>query len=337
MAGKPKLGANVVDEWLDRPQFKDVATLTVAKAIYRENKELWSSLEACRSAVRKARGNMGTQNRQTAARKNHYRENGKAGTSFESLPEGIVQLEDFGVFQIDGPCTILRLSDTHIPYHNKQAIQLACDYAGQVDIIDLCGDIIDCFAQSNFVRDPREVDFKAEVDATKAFFAGLRKQFPNARIIYKWGNHEQRFQRYMWVKAAELLDIKNCQLDAILDCVSYGIETVEKPIPIRFGKLFDLHGHEWKEPWTNPVNPARGLYLRAKMSCMAGHHHQTSQHSEPRLDGHVVSCWTAGCLCDTHPRYAPINRYNRGFIAANIDTAGAFQVENLRIIDGKVW
>ena len=50
-----------------------------------------------------------------------------------------------------------------------------------------------------------------------------------------------------------------------------------------------------------------------------------------------MACWSTGCLCDLHPRYMPLNKWNHGFAIVDLDTAGGFSVRNFRIIDGKVY
>lgn len=331
----PTVAQDVAREYASR--YPGAATQTLARKAYKENPELWTSLDHCRGTFRYVRGAKGKQARERAPNKSQFRQPQKPGDPFGTLPDGIVQLEDYGAFHLQGPCSVLLLADIHVPYHDKAAVRLACQYVKHPDVILLNGDIIDCFAQSVFAKDPRQVDFKREVEVCKGLYRTLRKLFPHARVIHKWGNHEQRFQRYMWLKAPELLDIDDCQLGAILDCKEYGVEVVSDPVPIRAGKLYVVHGHEWKRPLSNPVNPARGLYLKAKVSCVCAHLHQSSQHSQPRLDEHVVSTWSSGCLCELHPEYCPVNEWNLGFMAMQIDKEGGFEVKNPRIIEGKVW
>ena len=92
--------------------------------------------------------------------------------------------------------------------------------------------------------------------------------------------------------------------------------------------------HEWGRGISNPVNPARGAFLRAKACVVIGHLHQTSQHTEPNLFGVNLACWSVGCLCDLHPKYRPINKWNHGF--GVLHTQDKWAIENHKIENGKI-
>jgi hypothetical protein len=105
---------------------------------------------------------------------------------------------------------------------------------------------------------------------------------------------------------------------------------------IELGKLQILHGHEYPTPIIGPVNPARGAFLRAMECVMVGHHHQTSEHTAPTLSQKMITTWSTGCLCDLHPAYARLNKWNQGFAAVEVDSKGRFNVDNLRVLNGRV-
>src|SRR5262249_6175101 len=140
-----------------------------------------------------------------------------------------------------------------------------------------------------------------------------------------------------WVKAPELLDLPEMAIEELLKLEDYDIECVKDMRPMMFGKLAVIHGHEDRFAITNPVNPARGLFLRSKTHSVCGHFHQSSQHSEGTLELHTISTWSTGCLCDLHPRYRPLNNWNHGFATFEVDKEGVFEVRNLRIIHGKAY
>ena len=73
----------------------------------------------------------------------------------------------------------------------------------------LNGDICDHYANSRFEADPKHRDFKVEVESVRFFLHGLRKRFPNAQIVYKHGNHEERYEKYLRAKAPELLGLED--------------------------------------------------------------------------------------------------------------------------------
>jgi hypothetical protein len=106
---------------------------------------------------------------------------------------------------------------------------------------------------------------------------------------------------------------------------------------MHMGKLYIVHGHEFGRSISSPVNAARGLWLRAKYHCVTGHFHQTAEHTEPIIDGSVLGCWAVGCLCDLHPDWLPINRWNHGTAILYRTGTKTFRVDNRRIIDGELF
>lgn len=318
-------------------KFPDSPAKTLARKAYGDHPEMWKDMEACRGMVRFILGVSGNRNRKKAAKTLH-REPRKAGWS-DIIPEAVVQMNEWGSFNIPGPLKALILSDIHFPYHAPDALEPALEYGAdrKPTHIILNGDTVDHYALSRWETDPRQRDFNGEIEATVQFLAGLRKAFPKARIILKHGNHEERYERYMRFKAAELLNVKKFTWEELFELKAHGIEMVNQKRPIRLGELNVIHGHEYVFQISNPVNPARGMYLRAKAHVLGGHFHQTSQHSEKSLEMKVISAWSTGCLCDLHPEYRPLNPWNHGFAWVEIDKCGAFRVENLRVMKGKVY
>ena len=104
---------------------------------------------------------------------------------------------------------------------------------------------------------------------------------------------------------------------------------------MKAGDLNIIHGHEFGGSVFSPVNIARGLFLRGKVSAMQGHNHQSSEHSESNMNGELTTTWSLGCLCELHPAYLPINKWNHGFAIVDIDGQN-FEVRNKRIHKGKI-
>lgn len=316
-------------------RFPDQPALTLAKMAYAERPEGWSSLEACRSMVRQI---LGINGKKKAKDKTLFRKPRKAGWS-DVIPESLMAAGHWKAVEIAGPARAIVLSDIHIPFHDSQAIELALQYGvdNRADLILLNGDIIDCYSLSRWETDPKLRDFPAEVRATKHFLTGLRGRFPHAQIVFKTGNHEERLLRYLRIKAPELLGLPEFDWANVLDLKKLDIQLVDEKRPIRFGKLHIIHGNEYVFNISNPVNPARGLYLRAKVHAICGHFHQSASHSEKDLKGDVISTWSTGCLCDMTPEWLPLNKWNSGFAFIVVDKKGGFRVDNLRIVDGEIW
>ena len=162
----------------------------------------------------------------------------------------------------------------------------------------------------------------------------LKKTF-NAKIYFKIGNHEERYFHFLWMKAHEIVGVEEFELENIIKSRAEGIEIIKDKRIIKAGDLNIIHGHEFGGSVFSPVNIARGLFLRGKVSAMQGHNHQTSEHTESDMNGNITTTWSIGCLCELNPAYLPINRWNRGFSIVDIDGQD-FDVRNKRIHKGKI-
>ena len=234
---------------------------------------------------------------------------------------------------------ILFINDIHLPYHSLTALNIALKYGfdKKVNTIFINGDLIDFYAISRFQKDPRKRDLGTEIKTTRDFLSILRKIFPLAKIFYKLGNHDVRWEHYLIEKAPDLLGLDEFNLESILKLKDHDITLIPDKQIVHIGKLTALHGHELGTSIMSPVNIARGLYLKAKDNAICGHHHQSSEHTEPNINGKVVTCWSVACLSELHPDYAPINKYTHGFAHIRVvDDEGNFEVTNLRIINGKI-
>lgn len=310
---------------------------TISRMLFEEHKAIFPSLDAARSAVRYARGAMGN-------RPSRFKRAPKATIpgktdGFGSLPEGIRHFEEREPLTIAGPARIGVLSDTHIPFHDKTPLVAALELCRRMKPTHLVlnGDIADFFSVSFWEKDPRQRDLKKEIDTVREFLAVLRQQFRQARIIYKLGNHEERWERYLRVKAPELLGVEDFEIQRVLRFDDHGVEIVRDCRPIRVGHLNIIHGHEFRWGIQSPVNPARGFYMRGKECALGGHLHQTSSHNEKSMNDTVISCWSTGCLCDLKPDYSPINKWNHGFATVELDRGGMFEVHNYKLIHGRAF
>jgi len=252
------------------------------------------------------------------------------------LPRAVPR--SYSPFQLSGVGDWLVLSDLHVPYHERAAIEAAVDQGvkDRVCGVLLNGDILDSHELSTFDKDPDAPRYKAERKAALRLFGYLRHHFPRARIIYKSGNHEDRLASYLMRRAPALYNMKCTQFQEIMELDSFGIEYVGDKRVIRLGKLNIIHGHEYKPNIQAPVNPARGLFLRTKGSALCGHFHQTSEHHEPTINGKPQGCWSTGCLCQLSPQYMPLNKWNLGFAIVNVHKGGRFSVQNFRVRKGQV-
>lgn len=323
------VNSQIIKEYFHR--FPDLGSQTIAKLIYKEQQKNFKSFNSVYCAVRGLRGAAGKEKRRKV-RKDYYSE--EAMGKLYNLPES--DTVDWPPFIIDGIDNLCIMADIHVPYHDNAAIESAlryCDKEGYTNLL-LNGDIADCFFLSKFQKDPRGRRMDDERKMTIRLLEELRKSF-KGRIYYKIGNHEERWQSYIAIKAPELYGSEFLDYANLYDFGRLGIELIEDKRVVYFDKLRIIHGHEYRFAISNPVNPARGLFLRAKTTALCDHFHQRSEHSENTLDGTKITTWSAGCLCDLHPKYMPLNNWTHGFACVRI-VDDKFHLDNLKIMDGRI-
>jgi predicted phosphodiesterase len=321
-------------------KFPKAPTMTLARMLYQgKNRRLFPNREAARYTVRYLRGANGERSRREATTKEHFRPQGKPGDPFGKIPPARNPFDTkWEALQIEGPARALILGDIHFPFYDRAAL-LAALRAGRqakANLILLNGDIIDCHAVSKWEKDPRKRDFASELKMTRSFLDALRAEFPKARIIFKLGNHEERWESYMYCKAPEVLGVEDFELPNLLRLPQLGAEHVREKRLIRLGDLNVLHGHEYRYSISNPVNPARGLFLRAKAHALCNHFHQSSYHQAKNIEGKHIGCWSLGCLCQLAQDYAPFNEWIHGFAIAEVDSSGKFEIAHRIISAGQV-
>ena len=331
---KTTIKKDIVIQYLKK--FPDSSNAVLARKIYNENKTSFVSVEAIRTMIRSATGNSGSVKRRERIKDKTFFRKPKKSNDY-CLPESYSN--DFTPYEIK-QSRVLIISDLHFPYQNNKAIELALDYgkSKKVDCILINGDLIDFANISRHEKDFRARSIAEEFEAVRVFLKTLRLHFPKTKIVFKLGNHDERWEKFLYAKAPEIFDVSDFQLEILLRFGELKIDVVKDKRPVRLGKLTALHGHELAGGGAGGVNPARATFLKTIDSVIVGHYHKTSQHTETTLSGEVISVNSVGCLCDLNPLYMPINKHNLGFAYCEINIkTGEYHLENLKIIKGKIY
>ena len=324
---------SIVDEYMKK--YEDLPYLTLARLIYKENPLISNSVDSIRCAIRYRVGAYGDKCKNRTKYKPAKNANKMGIPNPYSLPKS--DEKEWLPYILPVKRKYLVLSDSHIPYHSIEALTAAIEKGIQknVDAILLNGDTIDFHQISRYQSDPGKRSFSEEIDITKQFLDSLKKAI-DVPFYFKIGNHEERYENFLLSKAPELFGTSEFRLENLLQFGQRGIELIEEKRIIKAGGLNILHGHEFGRSVFSPVNPARGYYMRSKANTLCGHNHQTSEHTEPDLNGNIVTSWSTGCLCELHPQYMPINRWNHGFAIVDVEDEKNFNVDNYRIYKGKI-
>jgi predicted phosphodiesterase len=311
-------------------------TLKLARIMYGKNKLTFKDTEDARTSLRYIEGKSGTRDRKYVMNKEFFRKEARSLNPY-NLPES--DESDYKPFIFKGHKRIAVFSDIHAPFHNITALTAAINFTKKEkpDALLLNGDTIDCHQLSRFIRDPKKRNFKQELDTFKSLFEVFEKQL-KCKIYFKIGNHEERYEHFLYQKAGELVGIEEFEFSNIIKARARGIEVISDKRYMQMNELCGIHGHEYIGGISAPVNPARGLFLRSKVSCFQGHNHQTSEHTEPTLTGKMVTTFSIGCLSELHPQYMPLNKWNNGFAIVDLDSNGRnYEFRNKRILNGNVF
>ena len=329
MGRPPTLRAEIVKKYL--AEFPSLTPTQLAHRILSNpiSKNHFQNAEDVRGVIRVYMGKKGKKSRQDITSNQFFRDK-------LNIPHG--EKNELKHYTIPKQYKhILLLSDIHVPYHDEVALQVALEYGieKEIDCIVLNGDFIDFYAVSRWETDYRKRNFANEIKVAQQILTVIRETFPLAHIVYKIGNHDDRWAQFLLKN--ELKGLDEIELSGLLKFRELGIKEVKSMATIWANKLAILHGHEHKYGMIAPVNPARGLFLRTKQSAIMGHVHRVSEHTEKTHDGKLIGCWSVGCLSELTPEYMPYNNHNHGFALIELHDKEMFTVYNKKIINGEVY
>lgn len=322
----------------------DMPTKTLARIMYKEHPLLFTNLEDARARLRTIEGKSGDKNRKEIVNKEMFLEGERPRNPY-ALPKS--EEKEYLPYVIEGPQRIAALFDVHAPYHSIEALTAALDFLSDKDITTLLigGDFFDFYGMSRYAKDPDKRNTAEEIKIGVELLQTIFDELKPENVVFKYGNHDERFEHYIWQKFAEIPqltdfeEMKQISLETILRNrlgKDFPIDFVMDKRIIKAGNLNIVHGHEFPSGITSPVNIARGLYLRAKANTICGHSHKSSEHSETDINGKMITTWSVGSLCELHPLYMPINSWNHGVALITLDESGIVDVQNKRIKNGKI-
>lgn len=231
---------------------------------------------------------------------------------------------------------ILCLFDIHAPYHDVSAVKVAIKFGRDygIDAVFLGGDFMDEYAESRFLNDPNFRDTNVELDAGRKFLKDFRKIFPDIKLYYKVGNHDDRLELRIMDIHPSMHNVQDIKIESLLKFDDLGIEKIGSLQMSVFGKLNLFHGHEFRR---GGIHIAYNNLLKNMENTMCGHFHRTNEYIHRTIADDIKGSWSVGCLCGLKPAYMPINNWNHGCaMVERTDTNGNFIVHNKKIINGVI-
>lgn len=226
------------------------------------------------------------------------------------------------------------LSDIHVPFHSLEALTCAIKYLREQDIdcLYLNGDTFDFYSISRHEKEKDLRDFVREIEMCRNFLQKLRDIFPLIPIYFKAGNHENRYQRYLFAQAEEFAGLHELQFDKFFRMDHLKIEWVEDWQGMEMGDLLVCHGHELM---AGGMNPSQTTFNKTFCNTLIGHVHRTTSTIKKNGFKKFIHSYSTGCLTQLSPKYYPFAQHNWGFAMVEIEN-GISKVSNLMIKDGKI-
>lgn len=212
------------------------------------------------------------------------------------FPDG--REETFNPISVSGKTAVL--SDIHLGIHDKTAIIGALTYLKKekIENIILNGDILDSTAISKHPKNSQTPKYLFEIELAKTFLTSVQSDFPNAKIYFKVGNHEDRLQKYIMENAEQLDGLVN--LSSLLEFEKRNIQFVESLQFTIVNNVHVFHGHEIR---VSGLNAAKKLFDRTVHTSVMGHVHKIGHFVKKGTDEIYRDTFTTGCLCKLKQGY----------------------------------
>lgn len=303
---KRELACNLIDE------YPTAGSLTLAKRLHRDYPEYYETVEHARSIIRIVRGVSGGAHRRELADTSRVKDINQVLRDKFNLPEpAVMKREPYVIPKANDK--IIVFGDAHFPYQNNTGLYKAIEYGihKEANCIILNGDMIDMYQISRFAKDGRKPGIEYDIELFYQFLIDLRETYPNALIVWKFGNHEERWDTYLKINAPLLNMIGTNGIEDHIPVNELNVVVVKDKLIIRAGDLNILHGHEYNSGAGN-VNPARSMFLKARANTLVNHFHRSSSHKGNTLDGKQIRTYSLGSMCAPQD-YSPYGEQDCSF------------------------
>lgn len=229
------------------------------------------------------------------------------------------------------------LSDWHVPYHDKTAIELVFNFLRwfKPHTIFLVGDFLDFYQISRFSKDPeRLLELQQDLNIAKGILRRIRKDHQKARIVYMDGNHEHRLTTYLW-QHPEISTLDKLKLPELLELPESKIEHHNYHEQLKWYGLLVEHGDRVSK---HSAYTAKSMVEARGVSGISGHSHRLATHF--RYDNSGMKLWAEnGCLCELNPSYViGVPNWMQGFtVAQAVRKSDRFFIEQIPIIKHKIF
>ncbi len=207
------------------------------------------------------------------------------------------------------------VNDLHYPFQDEKAIVKVLGLAAEMqpDYFIVNGDLVDMHKISPFDNDPlRIANINEEFILARIFLEKVAKALPNAEKHFIFGNHEYRFDKYIWKNAKELAGLDGLSVAEQLRLKEYGFAVHyrrQKESYMDLGPF--LVGHFSAVSQHSGYTAKKLLDYHGK-SLIQGHVHRGGVHYRT-INGKVLMAVENFCLCNLTPEYLINPNWQHGF------------------------
>lgn len=223
------------------------------------------------------------------------------------------------------------LNDIHFPFHDRPVLDgLVLPFIREIapDGVVLNGDIIDMFQLSSFDKNPLT---KTTIKTEQVLVGKFLKNFQHCKArLYKAGNHEDRWRRYLWANAPALVESGVVDFETVFKLPDHGFTYQPYGTKSWIGKLLLVHGSIVRK---HSAMTARGHFEKYGCSVMHGHTHRMGSYFHTNING-PHACYENGHLSDVaQAEYVTDPDWQQGFSVVQVMDDGYFNVEQIKILE----
>lgn len=230
---------------------------------------------------------------------------------------------------------LLALSDTQFPFVDEPLLEAVYTFVQDWkpnDII-LNGDIVDMYEVSDFDKRPeRAFSVQTEIEMAVDFMRSLKRYAAkDCQLWWADGNHEERFNRYLWRKAAEI-QFAVADLPALLhlDELAAGYVPYGKHVDY-LGFVF-THGNFVSQ---FSAYTAKRHLDRYRSSGANGHTHRLGSYSVTDMHGRSHTWYEMGSLCRRDLDYVKgVANWQSGLLIATV-AGGVLHPQLVHVIESE--
>lgn len=190
----------------------------------------------------------------------------------------------------------LVFNDVHIPYHDPENLALLVDIAVDIDVdrVVIAGDLLDFYNVNSYGKHPDvETVLEEEISAGREFLELLRERLPTAEIVFLFGNHEDRLDRYIVDKCPVFWNIIKLEKMLNLKRLNISYEYYNYCYQLEETSLFIQHS----PPSYSKSGALTSLELKADRSYIFACTHRRQSAFKTGASGLEYQVYFNGCLC----------------------------------------